>query len=157
MRQERYLILIVSPSGRGKMVLPIWIAIVAAAIAWWVIAIQPEGEAKHADDVEVPGYEQIYRSTVGDGGIEMAFAGPLDDRISQKISAPGLKISSAIKGNGPTRYDWVASGNFDDGCRLYIKGVSPGSIKWKQYTADKPPGAYGTSDVIALSFVCGSG
>lgn len=124
----------------------------AAAITWWVSAIQPEGEAKHADDVEVPGYEQSYRSTVGDGGIEMAFAGPRDDHISQKISAPDLKISSVIRDNGPTRYDWVASGKFSDGCWVYVKGVPPGSGKWKRYSAHKPPGAYSSSDIISLSF-----
>lgn len=68
----------------------------AAAIAWWVIEIQPKGEAKHADDVEVSGYEQIYRSMVGDGGIEMAFSGPRDDQIYRKIYAPGLKILSVL-------------------------------------------------------------
>ncbi|MBF6351959.1 hypothetical protein IU448_23505 [Nocardia flavorosea] len=149
--------LLIPSSRRGKLTLLIWIAIMTAAISWWVIAIQPEGEAKHADDIEVPGYEQIYRSTVGDGGVEIAFAGPRDDQISQKISAPDLKISSVIRDSGPTRYDWVTSGKFDDGCRVYVQGVPPGSVKWKQYTAHKPPGAYSSSDIISLSFVCGSG
>lgn len=105
------------------------------------------------------GYERIEMSPVGDSGFEVYYAGPSDEEILQKISAPGLKMNTRPRTHGPTKYDWVADGDFDgDDCHVHARLMAPDSWEWRHYMKEfEANGKVDSFDLIRLNFSCGSG
>lgn len=142
-----------------RVALLVLVPILLACALLVFFAAQPSPEARHAQDTSIVGYQRIEKGPVGDSGIEAIYVGPPDEQILQKISAPGLKVNTRPRVHGPTRYDWVARGDFNgDDCRVYIERIDPESRRGQRYAksvvveeGDSPV------DVISLMYVCGTG
>lgn len=145
-------------SKQGKIVLVVVSTAAAAGIVLFVLFSQPSPISRHATDTAVHGYEQLQRYSLDENAIEIIYTGPPDEQVVQRVSAPDLKMSSAPRVHGPTRYDWVADGKFEDGCRLYVKRIDPDSLSGRAYKRKmSTEGIDESFDIVSLNFVCGTG
>ncbi|WP_280434366.1 hypothetical protein [Nocardia carnea] len=133
------------------------VLVLSVGVILFFVAVRPSPERRHADETVIPGYEQIYERRVDENGIETVYAGPRDEHVTERISAPGLDIYWIREVEGPPRYNWVAHGEFDgDDCRVFVKRIDTDSEAGRPYLDDVSElGKEGPVDVISLIYVCG--